>query len=31
VLEPQELRSRIAARARELAKELGVERMRIKA
>jgi predicted DNA-binding transcriptional regulator YafY len=31
VLEPQELRARIAARARELAKELGVERMRIKA
>jgi predicted DNA-binding transcriptional regulator YafY len=31
VLEPPELRSRIAARARELAKELGVERMRVKA
>ena len=31
VLEPPELRARIAARARELAKELGVERMRIKA
>ena len=31
VLEPAELRSRIAARARELAKELGVERMRVKA
>ena len=30
VLEPAELRSRIAARARELAKELGVERMRVK-
>ena len=28
VLEPDELRSRIAARARELAKELGVERLR---
>jgi proteasome accessory factor C len=31
VLEPAELRSRIAARARQLAKELGVERMRVKA
>jgi proteasome accessory factor C len=31
VLEPAELRTRIAARARELAKELGVERMRVKA
>jgi len=31
VLEPAELRSRIAARARELAKELGVERLRVKA
>jgi proteasome accessory factor C len=31
VLEPKELRSRIAARARELAKELGVERLRVKA
>jgi predicted DNA-binding transcriptional regulator YafY len=31
VLEPSELRSRIAARARELAKELGVERLRVKA
>jgi predicted DNA-binding transcriptional regulator YafY len=31
VLEPPELRARIAARARELAKELGVERMRVKA
>jgi proteasome accessory factor C len=31
VLEPEELRSRIAARARELAKELGVERLRVKA
>jgi predicted DNA-binding transcriptional regulator YafY len=30
VLEPAEVRSRIAARARELAKELGVERMRVK-
>ena len=30
VLEPDELRSRISARARELAKELGVERMRVK-
>jgi proteasome accessory factor BC len=30
VLEPEELRSRIADRARELAKELGVERMRVK-
>jgi len=30
VLEPAELRSMIAARARELAKELGVERMRVK-
>jgi predicted DNA-binding transcriptional regulator YafY len=30
ILEPAELRSRIAARARELAKELGVERMRVK-
>ncbi len=30
VLEPAELRSRVAARARELAKELGVERMRVK-
>jgi proteasome accessory factor C len=31
VLEPAELRSRIATRARELAKELGVERLRVKA
>jgi proteasome accessory factor C len=31
VLEPADLRSRIAARARELAKELGVERLRVKA
>jgi proteasome accessory factor C len=31
VLEPAELRSRIAARARELAKQLGVERLRVKA
>ena len=31
VLEPPDLRSRIAARARELAKELGVDRMRVKA
>src|SRR5262249_32984505 len=31
VLEPAELRSRIALRARELAKDLGVERMRVKA
>jgi predicted DNA-binding transcriptional regulator YafY len=31
LLEPQELRSRIAARARELAKELGVERLRARA
>jgi proteasome accessory factor C len=31
VLEPAELRTRIASRARELAKELGVERMRVKA
>jgi proteasome accessory factor C len=31
VLEPAELRSRIAARARELAKTLGVERLRVKA
>jgi proteasome accessory factor C len=31
VLGPAELRSRIAARARQLAKELGVERMRVKA
>ena len=30
VLEPAELRSRIAARARELARELGVERMRVR-
>ena len=30
LLEPAELRSRIAARARELAKDLGVERMRVK-
>jgi predicted DNA-binding transcriptional regulator YafY len=30
VLEPAELRSRIATRARELAKELGVERLRVK-
>ena len=30
VLEPGELRSRISDRARELAKELGVERMRVK-
>jgi predicted DNA-binding transcriptional regulator YafY len=28
VLEPDELRHRLAARARELAKELGVERLR---
>src|SRR5689334_15875981 len=31
VLEPAELRSRIAERARQLAKELGVERLRVKA
>jgi proteasome accessory factor C len=31
VLEPAELRSRIAARARDLAKQLGVERLRVKA
>jgi proteasome accessory factor C len=31
VLEPAELRTRIAARARLLAKELGVERLRVKA
>jgi proteasome accessory factor C len=31
VLEPAELRARIAARARELAKDLGVERLRVKA
>jgi predicted DNA-binding transcriptional regulator YafY len=31
VLEPPDLRSRIALRARELAKELGVDRMRVKA
>src|SRR3954464_3519234 len=31
VLEPPDLRARIAARARELAKELGVDRMRVKA
>ena len=31
VLEPAELRSRIAARARVLAKELGVERLRVRA
>jgi proteasome accessory factor C len=30
VLGPAELRARIAARARELAKELGVERMRVR-
>jgi proteasome accessory factor BC len=30
VLEPDELRTRIGARARELAKELGVERLRVK-
>jgi predicted DNA-binding transcriptional regulator YafY len=30
VLEPPELRERIAARARTLAKELGVERLRVK-
>jgi predicted DNA-binding transcriptional regulator YafY len=30
VLEPAELRSRIATRARELARELGVERLRVK-
>src|SRR4051812_20818046 len=30
VLEPAELRARIGARARELAKELGVERLRVK-
>jgi proteasome accessory factor BC len=30
VLEPAELRSRIAARARQLAKELGVDRLRVK-
>jgi proteasome accessory factor BC len=30
VLEPAELRSRIGARARELAKDLGVERLRVK-
>jgi predicted DNA-binding transcriptional regulator YafY len=31
VLEPAELRSRIAGRARDLAKQLGVERLRVKA
>lgn len=31
VLQPDDARTRIAARARELAKELGVERMRVKA
>jgi len=31
VLEPADLRARVASRARELAKELGVERMRVKA
>jgi predicted DNA-binding transcriptional regulator YafY len=31
VLEPADLRMRVASRARELAKELGVERMRVKA
>jgi predicted DNA-binding transcriptional regulator YafY len=31
VLEPAELRSLTAARARELARELGVERLRVKA
>ena len=31
VLEPAELRARIATRARELAKQLGVERLRVKA
>ena len=31
VLEPADLRRRVATRARELAKELGVERMRVKA
>ena len=31
VIEPVELRTRVASRARELAKELGVERMRVKA
>ena len=31
VLEPPELRARIAERARELAKELGVDRLRVKA
>jgi proteasome accessory factor C len=31
VLEPADLRARIGARARELAKELGVERLRVKA
>jgi len=31
VLEPAELRDRIGARARELAKQLGVERLRVKA
>jgi predicted DNA-binding transcriptional regulator YafY len=30
VVEPQELRTRIAERARTLAKELGVERLRVK-
>jgi len=30
VLGPAELRSRIGARARELAKDLGVERLRVK-
>jgi proteasome accessory factor C len=30
LLEPAELRSRLASRARELAKELGVERLRVK-
>ena len=31
VLEPEDLRKRIAERAKELAQELGVARMRIKA
>jgi len=30
VLEPADLRSQIAARARQLAKELGVERLRVR-
>jgi hypothetical protein len=31
LLEPDELRRSVAARARSLAKELGVERMRVRA